>query len=327
VSIINDEWNLTMTAERTYGDGTETPDQTVSIGWETQATHGWDRNIDIDLPTLVDLPTGPVAPPEAEIPGGSFFSRGFSTGHKALTRDIRPFGRTATWYLFLDFGINPTSVSLSWPVPDLPRSDLPMYLVEVDEENDFSIIPDTEIDMLMTTELNFDTEILTEERIRVFRITIGSASASVTVSLQPGWNLVSFPITPNDSDPDAVFSNHTGRVITGVVWGYRDGSYFAAENIVAATGYWVYNARDGIEHIVVSGFTGDNKIVLKESWNLVGTTELTPQPMENTDLDQAFYYDAANRVYIDAKPADTVIFEASRGYWVESNRERQFRFR
>ena len=132
------------------------------------------------------------------------------------------------------------------------------YLVEVDEENDFSIIPDTEIDMLMTTELNFDTEILTEERVRVVRVIIGSASASVTVSLQPGWNLVSFPITPNDSDPDAVFSNHTGRVITGVVWGYRDGSYFAAENIVAATGYWVYNARDGIEHIVVSGFTGDN---------------------------------------------------------------------
>ena len=186
--------------------------------------------------------------------------------------------------------------------------------------------------VLMTTELNFDTEILTEERIRVFRITIGSASASVTVSLQPGWNLVSFPITPNDSDPDAVFSNHTGRVITGVVWGYRDGSYFAAENIVAATGYWVYNARDGIEHIVVSGFTGDNKIVLKESWNLVGTTELTPQTIENTDLVQAFYYDAANRDYMNAIDEPTpgifnVTFETSRGYWVESDRERQFRFR
>ena len=128
----------------------------------------------------------------------------------------------------------------------------------------------------MTTELNFDTEILTEERVRVFRIIIGSASASVTVSLQPGWNLVSFPITPNDSDPDAVFSNHTGRVITGVVWGYRDGSYSA-------------------------------------------------------DLMQAFYYDAANRDYMNAIDSatgiDIVTFETSRGYWVESNRERQFRFR
>jgi hypothetical protein len=334
VTIELNEWEFDVVARKKFGDGTSAPPQTVTVGWETQATHGWDEKIDVDLPLLTGLPSGPAPLPTGDdVPGGSFFSRGFSDDHTVLSTDIRPFGSSSTWYLYLDFGDNPTEVRIEWETPDLPRSDLPLLLAEVDEQNDFEVKPETLIDMMSENELAFDLgELDTTQRVRkVFRVQIGLASRSETLILDPGWTLVSFPMQPNDDDPDAVFANNTGKVIAGEVWGFRDGTYFMADRIEQSVGYWVYNPRDAAEHIVVSGFTADETVVLKLGWNLIGPTRNTVIPnnvllkTDGTTKNKVFYFD--NGVYQAAPEVDTgVEVEILKGYWTESDRERSLTF-
>ena len=330
VEIEQQAWLATLRVDKRFGDGSEAPTQTVGIGWLAGASHGWDENLDVDLPTSLNIPAffgnvnGPTPLPDGtSVPSGSFFSAGFTEGHSALSLDMRPFGDAATWYLYLDFGDQPTEVRIEWDPILLPRSDLPLTWVEVDPDSDFAPIPGTELDMLAERRVGIDISGNTERTTRVFRVMIAQSSRTVSLTLDAGWNLISFPITPNDPDPDLVFANNTGRIISGAAWTFLNGSYIAATEIRAGEGYWVLNPRDIAATIVVGGYHAPLTIVLKEGWNLIGPTRDMAVP-DGIDPSKVSEYSRGSYRPLDL--TDPLPLKAGKGYWVNSDQERVIHF-
>ena len=62
---------------------------------------------------------------------------------------------------------------------------------------------------------------------------LGCFAGSFTLTLEPGWNLVSLPIEPDDPDPDTVFRG----VHLGPIWCYDQLTWRVARRIRAGRGY------------------------------------------------------------------------------------------
>jgi len=109
----------------------------------------------------------------------------------------------------------------------------------------------------------------------------GCLAAEFTLELEPGWNLVSLPIAPDDPLPQAVF----GGVSLGTVWEYapEQGCYVEAEQIQPGRGYWVYApvpagwADDPLPPLTVTGSnTRGITVPLHAGWNLLGPISYEP---------------------------------------------------
>ena len=288
------------------------------------------------IPPLPDFRRiGSTPDPFANLPSGSFSSEGLDDDHRLLTTDIRPFGSDSTWFLFVDFGDNPSRVQLDWAPPQLPV-DSPLEIVEVDPNNNFSPVVSTIVDMLRESTLEIDeSEIETTSR-KIFRIQLGSVSENFIMTLQPGWNLVSLPIIPTNPSPAAVFSNNTGSVFAGVIWGFgitqpnqTVSSYFEVKTVTAGEGYWVFINRENPVSVVINGATVDNSLRLREGWNMVGATTRTDAeippiirtqggPAEVPDTVQ--YWDPIGGDYIPAVNGSDCL-KLLRGHWMLSHQD------
>lgn len=177
--------------------------------------------------------------------------------------------------------------------------------------------------MLAERRVGIDISGNTERTTRVFRVMIAQSSRTVSLTLDAGWNLISFPITPNDPDPDLVFANNTGRIISGAAWTFLNGSYIAATEIRAGEGYWVLNPRDIAATIVVGGYHAPLTIVLKEGWNLIGPTRDMAVP-DGIDPSKVSEYSRGSYRPLDL--TDPLPLKAGKGYWVNSDQERVIHF-
>jgi len=212
------------------------------------------------------------------LPSGSFASEGLDDEHKLLTTDIRPFGSDTSWFLLIDFGDSPSRVRLDWGSVQLPV-EKPLNIVEVDPFSDFNPIVNTSVDMLRNNSLEINENELTGRK--VFLIGIGSVSESRVMTLLPGWNLVSLPVAPVNPSPDAVFSNNTGKIFAGAIWGFglttigqTVQSYFEVNEVKAGQGYWVFVNRTSPVTIALNGSSVSNSLSLEKDWNLIGIPTL-----------------------------------------------------
>jgi len=146
-------------------------------------------------------------------------------------------------------------------------------------------------------------------------------SVQFTLNLRAGWNMISFPVQPNDPNPDVIFSGlpyycmykwDTHYVLCAGTAVSND------EPVVPGVGYWV-NVLAG-ENVVVSG-TPVNSLTLSlsEGWNLIGpplgganiaNPDDTP---DNSVLPYAYTWDAENNRYVS-----TTDLVAGAGYWVNT---------
>jgi hypothetical protein len=102
------------------------------------------------------------------------------------------------------------------------------------------------------------------------------AGAQSTISLVPGWNLISLPLQPASTTPSTVLSSIAGSF--QVVWGYPnqswklydlndpDGSTLTAMG--AGNGYWIN--MTSAQTLTVSGSAPSSSLSLLQGWNLVG---------------------------------------------------------
>ena len=114
--------------------------------------------------------------------------------------------------------------------------------------------------------------------------------ADVSIPLTRGWNLVSIPEEPTDTDPTAVLSSIDGNYSEVYAyngcdaadpWKLYDPANQANSNLTAIDhkmGLWIdMTAADTLE---VSGSTpSDTSIQLCEGWNLIGYPLDTPLPV------------------------------------------------
>jgi hypothetical protein len=140
-------------------------------------------------------------------------------------------------------------------------------------------------------------------------------SVSFTFNLWAGWNMISFPVMPDNKNPHSIFPGD----YTMFRWDAVNKRYVLCtdENIENGVGYWVYVSA--AENVAVSGTPVDSlTLTLSAGWNLIGSPlggENIASPDDTPDnsvLPYAFTWDAENRRY--TPPTSDLV--AGAGYWV-----------
>ncbi|MCJ7719926.1 MAG: hypothetical protein MUO36_00450 [Candidatus Hadarchaeum sp.] len=140
-------------------------------------------------------------------------------------------------------------------------------------------------------------------------------SVTFTLRLWAGWNMISFPVMPDNKNPHSIFlGDYTMFKWNAVIKQYV---LCTDENIENGVGYWVYVFA--AENVVVSG-TPVNSLTLSlwAGWNLIGVPlggENIANPDDTPDgsvLPYAFTWDPENRMY--TPPITDLV--AGAGYWV-----------
>jgi basic membrane protein A len=142
-----------------------------------------------------------------------------------------------------------------------------------------------------------------------------TTSVTFTFNLWKGWNMISFPVMPDNKDPHSIFPGD----YTMFRWDAENKRYVLCtdENIENGVGYWVYVSA--AENVVVSGTPVDSlTLPLSAGWNLIGSplggaSIANPNDTpDNSVLPYAFTWDAENRRY--TPPITDLV--AGAGYWV-----------
>ena len=171
-------------------------------------------------------------------------------------------------------------------------------------------------------------------------ITVSPPTVNFSLSLQPGWNLVSVPFIPTDSRPDAVLASVTGKYDR--VYGYESGIGWRLRDVINPLGntlssmgerggYWVHMTQ--VATLSASGWRpSSTSIPLVEGWNLVGypasasraiATVLAPITGKYTLV---YVYDSSDtshpwKKYDPSAPpyANTLTtMQRGRGYWIKA---------
>ena len=183
-----------------------------------------------------------------------------------LQTDIRKSKRPDGWKLVIKVAPQKTW-KLTWAAGQFP-SGMPMPAAIQEADADWDGIGPA-IDMSTTGEASLvnNTSDLATKR---WMIRLGPEF--VDLDLARGWNLVSLPITPDDTSRVSVFPGCT-------VYAYNaaTGSYYTPSEIEAKLGCWVYT--DIARRSCICGTApADSSAALIAGWNLVGPTGIEALP-------------------------------------------------
>ena len=331
VTIGEGNWQHAIRVEKTFHDGTAAvtgDEQAVVLGWAFGATHGFDQDVDMALP---DSLVAPGLPGGASLPAGRAYSMGFDPGHAMLSTDVRPYGEVTSWYVKVELGSDPASCRLHWDAVASPVADTPLTITRVtrDAYGNFHSVYGSTIDMSETTEITLSTALIDElvgasagdqTKIAVYyRVSVGSGDTSCTLTLNPGWNIVSLPLDPTESDVASVFQYNGQKVYAGTVWAYHNGSYAAVTTVQPLVGYWVYCPVSQPVSLTVYGMRVRTPIRVKVGWNLVGVAANLDRVATYgayagvVDVDSISSYDPAAGVY-----AVPTVMEPGKAYWFKA---------
>jgi hypothetical protein len=151
--------------------------------------------------------------------------------------------------------------------------------------------------------------------------------APVEIPLVAGWNLISFPMTPEPSVPTLLLASPGGtgaeRLFLGPVWYWDDGSYRYrdAATIEPKRAYWVYGSEAASLTMQVAWVPpADPAVEMVSGWNLVGPVGFgevvipvwvaTGFPVPGEDI---WGWDGANYTHPEQNK-----LTGGRGYWIYS---------
>jgi hypothetical protein len=246
------EWSVTMTA----ATATEGSNPNLGFGTNDDATDGFDSGIDIphpQPPTVFD----------------AYFS--ISDGlFPQLDRDYRAPGDTVEWAL--NVGSNPEEIGLTWDTSAVPQ-DVPLWMTGTGVQVDMKDVSNTVLPA-GTHDLTISTEL---------------PAPCGTVPLDEGWNLISLPLIPDDTNIETVLAGVSSNVAT--VWHYDAGTATWSSwapvwggdllTMEDGKGYWIQmNAADtliveGVELPLPPEVPPTYPVF--EGWNLIGFKSCTPR--------------------------------------------------
>lgn len=116
-------------------------------------------------------------------------------------------------------------------------------------------------------------------------IDINVIQNTLELVLNSGWNLISLPLHPTDTDITVVLSSISGKYLS--VWAYDNGLWKAYDpaspefsdllTLEAGIGYWINMTES--DELTVTGTIPLNSISLSTDWNLVGYDSTVSQPI------------------------------------------------
>ncbi|MBO4345633.1 MAG: hypothetical protein J5833_07750, partial [Victivallales bacterium] len=283
VTVGESAWNFTLGVTKTYSKSSvgsvAFDDQKVTLGWIEGATFGYDPACDSALPTLM-LPGSDIGV-YRRLPQGRMYSIGLDNTKTALSADYRPYGRASSWFIKVEVGDDSLSdMTISWDstvvVPDGSVEGLVLTRMSQSDDGTFLPVGGTSVSMNETESITFtaaDLESMqTDEegqKFIVFRVSLGAPDSLQMVTLEAGWNMVSFSITPLNNSVEEVFSDGAGtKYYRGAVYEYVNGQYVVAKSIVPTRGYWVFAPKTVT--FSVYGNMETTSIKLNKGWNIAG---------------------------------------------------------
>jgi len=94
-------------------------------------------------------------------------------------------------------------------------------------------------------------------------------STTFSLKLEPGWNMVSLPLVPDNSSVYAVFGSiPTLDTMPVVTW--EAPSFVVVEEIEPKIGYWVFTPAETTINVTGKPIT-NTTLILEAGWNMVGT--------------------------------------------------------
>ena len=240
------DWQLTIDVS---GAGTAQ----LILGMQGVATDGIDSGIDLDAPSS---------------PSAYFVTDGTD-----LRTDYRGLLDTSDWHLVT--AADGDALILTWDKTTIPANHY-LSLIEVDATG----IPIEGLSTIMNVVEQLTVETGT---IRYFTLQF-DFSARSPLSLAPGWNFVSLPLTPHETSPSSLFVDPTtsAPLLLGNSWNYGGDQYDEVTAIEALVGYWLY-AKDPatllIDGVPIEPDSNDNVLVpLAGGWNMFGPIDTVTVP-------------------------------------------------
>ncbi|CEG11669.1 hypothetical protein MSIBF_A1590003 [groundwater metagenome] len=152
-----------------------------------------------------------------------------------------------------------------------------------------------------------------------------------TIYLKQGWNLISLPIQPQDTNIDAVLNNIKGKYTD--VFTYNNKWIYKSEymnkwfgdlsNLEAGKGYWIKVKEDC--NLTIDGLKVKSaNISLEQGWNLIGPVTTTQDNISldnlNVQYTDVFTYEGKwiyKSEYMNKWFGDLSNLEAGKGYWIK----------
>lgn len=170
-----------------------------------------------------------------------------------------------------------------------------------------------------------------------FDVAASDSAISHTFSLNPGWNLVSLPLIPADSDITVLLDSISASIIS--VWSYDAAtgtwsSYVpgapsnSLTDMVDGQGYWINLDAEEATTLTVNGSlmppggtTLPPSYAVVEGWNLIGFKSTLPVPADfyltGTDYRLPIYWYGLDTYYSVTAPGSS--FQPGLGYWAYFN--------
>jgi hypothetical protein len=162
-----------------------------------------------------------------------------------------------------------------------------------------------------------------------------SQDASRTLSLSPGWNLISLPLQPSNTAITSVLNDISTSftivwaydALAGVWKNYQPSAPSDLTAMEAGKGYWIKMTE--AKSLVIAGQPASSQTIsLKTGWNLVGWNKTTSTPVSTTltgissNTSIVWAYDALAGVwknYQPSAPSDLSNFTPGLGFWIKVN--------
>jgi hypothetical protein len=149
-----------------------------------------------------------------------------------------------------------------------------------------------------------------------------------SINLAPGWNLISLPVEPSNSNIQSVLSGIKYAALYAFD-GTRYQTYIPGESgndlqrLEAGRGYWLYTEEAGTLNI--QGQAASKAISLKSGWNLVGVNSMNALQVSTAaqslagKLEAIYGFDTGTnsyKGYVPSMVSDLTTLRPGEGYWV-----------
>ena len=141
----------------------------------------------------------------------------------------------------------------------------------------------------------------------------GTQEQTFTLTLDPGWNLISVPFLLPNPSLSAVFGT-----LPVVVLGWAPGGYAVPAVIEPKKGYWLhYGGVVAVDLNLRGHLPVDQTIALQAGWNLIGPVAAVALPV---GCGSSYWWEPQTRTY----RRDDVTLQTGRGYWIYSASRQDF---
>jgi alpha-tubulin suppressor-like RCC1 family protein len=125
-----------------------------------------------------------------------------------------------------------------------------------------------------------------------------------TFHLKQGWNLISLPLIPENTNINALFPDYIS------VFEYKNGAYIYTSKLLPGKGYWI-KLSSNADYRTVGDFFSNYSVSLSKGYHLIGATNIKAMPTTEPD-DVAIIFR-----YINGNYDVETILEPGLGYWIQ----------